>query len=188
MKAARPVRRRGPGKPTDRNIDTAPRFDPTGSPKDSPRYAARCNADPPNSGPQHMSRTCSDPGSRSYAGPTISATPTKSTSTDCSKLIQGCGPRGTRSKSSTGSTKPTTSTAPTRRWDGSPTSTPPAIHREYHDIVDTIIAWGEEILAYHSSRRASNGPLEGINNLLQVLRRVDHGFTNYDNYAARGSP
>jgi len=57
---------------------------------------------------------------------------------------------------------------------------------EYRDIVDTIIAWGEEILAYHPSRRASNGPLEGINNLLQVLRRVAHGFTNYDNYAARG--
>ncbi len=56
----------------------------------------------------------------------------------------------------------------------------------YLDIVDTIIAWGEEILAYHPSRRASNGPLEGINNLLQVLRRVAHGFTNYDNYAARG--
>ncbi len=57
---------------------------------------------------------------------------------------------------------------------------------EYRDIVDTIIAWGEEILAYHSSRRASNGPIEGINNLLQVLRRVAHGFTNPDNYAARG--
>ena len=36
---------------------------------------------------------------------------------------------------------------------------------EYHQVVDTIIAWGEEILAYHPSRRASNGPLEGINNL-----------------------
>ena len=57
---------------------------------------------------------------------------------------------------------------------------------EYRDTVDTIVAWGEEILAYHTSRRASNGPLEGINNLLQVLRRVAHGFTNYDNYAARG--
>ena len=57
---------------------------------------------------------------------------------------------------------------------------------EYHDVVDTIIAWGEEILAYHSSRRASNGPIEGINNLLQVLRRVAHGFTNYNNFAARG--
>ena len=57
---------------------------------------------------------------------------------------------------------------------------------QYHDIVDTIIAWGEEILAYHNSRRASNGPIEGINNLLQVLRRVAHGFTNPDNFAARG--
>ena len=57
---------------------------------------------------------------------------------------------------------------------------------EYHDVVDKIIAWGQEILAYHPSRRATNGPLEGINNLLQVLRRVAHGFTNYQNYAARG--
>ena len=57
---------------------------------------------------------------------------------------------------------------------------------EYHVVVDKIIAWGDEILAFHPGRRASNGPLEGINNLLQVLRRVAHGFTNYDNYAARG--
>lgn len=57
---------------------------------------------------------------------------------------------------------------------------------EYHDVVDTIISWGEEILAYHSGRRVSNGPIEGINNLLQVLRRVAHGFTNPNNYAARG--
>ena len=57
---------------------------------------------------------------------------------------------------------------------------------EYHDVVDKIISWGEEILAYHTSRRVTNGPLEGTNNLLQVLRRVAHGFTNYDNFAARG--
>ena len=57
---------------------------------------------------------------------------------------------------------------------------------EYDEIVNTIIAWGEEILAYHTTKRVSNGPLEGINNLLQVLRRVAHGFTNYNNYAARG--
>ncbi len=57
---------------------------------------------------------------------------------------------------------------------------------EYHQVVDTIIAWGEQILAYHTTRRVSNGPLEGINNLLQVLRRVAHGFTNPNNYAARG--
>ena len=68
-------------------------------------------------------------------------------------------------KSSTNSTKPTTRTGPTRRSDGSPTSTPPAKHREYHQAVDTIIAWGEQILAYHTTRRVSNGPIEGTNNL-----------------------
>ena len=57
---------------------------------------------------------------------------------------------------------------------------------EYHNVVDKVIACGEEILAYHPGRRATNGPIEGINNLLQILRRVAHGFTNTDNYAARG--
>ena len=47
-------------------------------------------------------------------------------------------------------------------------------------------SWGEEILAYHIGTRATNGPIEGINNLLQILRRVAHGFTNTDNVAARG--
>ena len=32
------------------------------------------------------------------------------------------------------------------------------------------------------------GPLEGINNLLQVLRRVAHGFTNYDKLRSPGNP
>ena len=49
-----------------------------------------------------------------------------------------------------------------------------------------VVAQPQQILAYHTTRRVSNGPLEGTNNLLQVLRRVAHGFTNYDNYAARG--
>ena len=54
------------------------------------------------------------------------------------------------------------------------------------DIVDTIIAWSDEILAWHHSDRASNGRIEGINNLLQVLRRSAHGFTNPTNFEARG--
>ena len=57
---------------------------------------------------------------------------------------------------------------------------------EYREVVDTIIAWGEEILAYHPSRQVSNEPIEGTNNLLQIPRRVAHGFTNPDNFAARG--
>jgi len=47
---------------------------------------------------------------------------------------------------------------------------------EFHDIVDTIIARSDEIPARHHSRRASNGRIEGTNNLLQVLRRTAHGY------------
>ncbi len=57
---------------------------------------------------------------------------------------------------------------------------------EFHHVVDTIIAWVDEILAWHSAGRPSNGRIEGTNNLLQVLRRVAHGFTNPNNFAARG--
>ena len=56
---------------------------------------------------------------------------------------------------------------------------------EYHTTVDTILNWSDEILNWHHSRR-SNGPLEGTNNLIQTLRRTAHGFTNPQNYAARG--
>ena len=57
---------------------------------------------------------------------------------------------------------------------------------EYHDIVDTFIAWSDEFLAWHHSDRASNGRIEGTNNLLQVLRRSAHRFTNPTNFEARG--
>ena len=57
---------------------------------------------------------------------------------------------------------------------------------EFHNIVDTIIAWSDEILAWHHTNRPSNGRIEGTNNLLQTLRRTAHGFTNPTNYAARG--
>ena len=56
---------------------------------------------------------------------------------------------------------------------------------EYHDTVTTVLNWSDQILNWHHGRR-SNGPLEGINNLLQTLRRTAHGFTNPHNYAARG--
>ena len=57
---------------------------------------------------------------------------------------------------------------------------------EFHDIVDTIIAWSDQILAWHHTNRPSNGRIEGTNNLLQVLRRTAHGFTNPTNFQARG--
>ena len=57
---------------------------------------------------------------------------------------------------------------------------------EFRSVVDTIISWGDEILAWHQTGRPSNGRIEGTNNLIQVLRRTAHGFTNPQNYAARG--
>jgi len=57
---------------------------------------------------------------------------------------------------------------------------------EFRDVVDTILFWSAAILSWHDTGRPSNGRVEGTNNLLQVLRRVAHGFTNPDNFAARG--
>jgi hypothetical protein len=60
---------------------------------------------------------------------------------------------------------------------------------EFHHDLDTIIAWGDKILAYHHPivGRASNGRLDRTNNKLQVLRRVAYGFTNHANIEARGT-
>tara|TARA_B100001964_G_scaffold212066_1_gene247859 strand:+ start:65 stop:367 length:303 start_codon:yes stop_codon:yes gene_type:complete len=91
---------------------------------------------------------------------------------------------------------PTTPRPPTCTW---PTTGPGALQAldrftdlyatgkppEYHSVVDTIIAWGDQILDWHDTGRPSNGRIEGTNNLLQVLSRVVHGFTNTDNSAAR---
>ena len=57
---------------------------------------------------------------------------------------------------------------------------------EYHDTVDTFIAWSDEILNWHCAGHPSNGRIEETDNLLQVLRRSAHGFTNPRNFEARG--
>ena len=57
---------------------------------------------------------------------------------------------------------------------------------EFSDTVDTFLAWHQQILDWHHTGRPSNGRIEGTNNLLQVLRRKAHGFTNYTNFEARG--
>ncbi|WP_419943792.1 ISL3 family transposase [Candidatus Poriferisodalis sp.] len=57
---------------------------------------------------------------------------------------------------------------------------------EFSDTVDTFLAWHPQILDWHQAGRPSNGPIEGTNNLLQILRRKAHGFTNYTNFEARG--
>lgn len=57
---------------------------------------------------------------------------------------------------------------------------------EFSSVVDTFLAWHHQILDWHRAGRPSNGRIEGTNNLLQVLRRRAHGFTNYENFEARG--
>ena len=111
--------------------------------------------------------------------------PTNDASSGCSLFIPVSRWPGTPYKSSTACTRPTISKAPSKPSTVSGTSTTAEQIPEYHDTVDTILNWIEEILAWHHDRR-SNGPLEGINNLLQTLRRTAHGFTNPQNYAARG--
>ena len=51
---------------------------------------------------------------------------------------------------------------------------------EYHDTVDTIIAWTDEILAWHHTDRASNGRIEGT-----ILWSVSEGVVDVaDGYVA----
>ena len=60
-----------------------------GSPKGSPWHDENSNAATRTRHPQRSSRTCSEPGSLSYAGSIISPTTTKPTWSGCSRLIHG---------------------------------------------------------------------------------------------------
>ena len=57
---------------------------------------------------------------------------------------------------------------------------------EFSDTVDTFLAWHAQILDWHHTGRPSNGRIDRTNNLLQVLRRRAHRFTNYTNFETRG--
>lgn len=51
-------------------------------------------------------------------------------------------------------------------------------------LAKTISAWENEVLAYHTTG-LSNGPTEAVNLLIEKVRRVGHGFRNFDNYRLR---
>ncbi len=129
---------------------------------------------------------CSEPGSCCYAEATPSPAPTRPASTPSLTRTPASKPAGRPYSSSTASTSPTTTKAPWKPSDGSTDLYQTGELPEYHDTVDTFIAWSDEILARHHTDRASNGRIEGTNNLLQVLRRTAHGFTNPANLEARG--
>ena len=52
-------------------------------------------------------------------------------------------------------------------------------------LATTIDSWHTELLAYFDTAGVSNGPTEAINLLIKKIKRVVHGFRNFDNYRLR---
>lgn len=49
----------------------------------------------------------------------------------------------------------------------------------------TLASWRPELLAYFDTHRASNGPTEAMNLLVEKTRRIGHGYRNFANYRLR---
>lgn len=56
--------------------------------------------------------------------------------------------------------------------------------RECRRLARTIRSWEAEVLAFHATGK-SNGVTEGINLLIKKIKRVGHGFRNFNNYRLR---
>ncbi len=52
---------------------------------------------------------------------------------------------------------------------------------ELRKLSKTITYWFDKIMAFDEIR-ITNGPTEGLNNLIKRVKRVAFGFTNFDNY------
>jgi transposase len=55
---------------------------------------------------------------------------------------------------------------------------------EVRKLARTLRNWFDAILAWHQAR-VSNGPTEGMNNLIKRVKRVAFGFTNFENFRIR---
>jgi transposase len=55
---------------------------------------------------------------------------------------------------------------------------------EVRRLARTLRNWFESIVAWHMAK-VSNGPTEGMNNLLKRVKRVAFGFTNFENFRIR---
>lgn len=56
---------------------------------------------------------------------------------------------------------------------------------ECRRLSGTIRRWEREMLAWHRTGGASNGPTEAVNLAIKHIKRVGRGFTNFDNYRLR---
>lgn len=52
-------------------------------------------------------------------------------------------------------------------------------------LASTIDRWTDELLAFHTTGGASNGPAEAVNLLIENARRAGYGFRNFNNYRLR---
>jgi transposase len=55
---------------------------------------------------------------------------------------------------------------------------------EVRRLARTLSNWFDQIVAWHQAK-VSNGPTEGMNNLLKRVKRVAFGFTNFENFRIR---
>jgi transposase len=56
---------------------------------------------------------------------------------------------------------------------------------ELSRLARTIERWRPEVLAYHSTGRASNGRVENVHMLAEKIRRNAQGMVNHHNYRRR---
>ena len=49
----------------------------------------------------------------------------------------------------------------------------------------TLAVWRKEFLADFDTNRASNGPTEAVNLLVEKIRRIGHGYRRFDHYRLR---
>lgn len=54
----------------------------------------------------------------------------------------------------------------------------------FSEAVNTIRNWFDSIVNYFASR-TTNGPAEGINNKIKVIKRMAYGFRNFANFRLR---
>lgn len=52
-------------------------------------------------------------------------------------------------------------------------------------LANTIDRCSAEVLAFHTTGGASNGPTEAVNLLIEKIRRIGHGYRNFNNYRRR---
>ena len=61
----------------------------------------------------------------------------------------------------------------------------PDRHPETRKLGRALNTWSPQILAWHTTGGASNGPTEGQNNLIKATKRVGLGFRSFRNYRIR---